>query len=152
MNTERITSLFTKYSPEKEMTEEEMEIFLLFQTSKDPDINADINKLDKESELYKHFKPLIMSFQGQILMKRLELSANIKMSLSALVMLLHYMPNAGAAVIHSLYIQNKLPENTLITLDVYTKQLFPWGNFSEEQLNNIWRELDDKELNETRGK
>jgi hypothetical protein len=127
------------------MSVEEMEIFLLFHTSKDPTINFDIDELDKESEIYKHFKPIIMSFQGQILIKRLKVSANIKMSLSALIMLLHHMPNAGAAVIHSLYIQNKLPENTLITLDTYTKRLFPWGNFSEEQLSEIWKELDNKQ-------
>jgi len=145
MDNQILTDIFSRYSPNKEMSEEEMEIFLLFLTSKDPAMNVDIDELDKESEIYKHFKPVIMSFQGQILIKRLKVSANIKLSLSALIMLLHYMPNAGAAVIHSLYIQNKLPDNTLVTLDVYTKRLFPWGNFSEEQLNAIWKELDAKE-------
>jgi hypothetical protein len=146
MNNQILTDIFSKYSPITETTKDEMRIFLLFQTSEDPAFNVDIDELDKKSEIYKHFEPLIMSFQGQILIKRLKLSANIKMSLSALVMLLHHMPNAGAAVIHSLYIQNKLPENTLVTLDVYIKQLFPWGNFSEEQLTEIWRELDNKEI------
>lgn len=145
MNNQVLTDIFAKYSPETEMEEDEMKIFLLFQTSKDQDVNLDIEKLDRESKIYKHFKEVIMSFQGQILMKRLKVCANIKMSLSALVMLLHHMPNAATAVIHALYIQNKLPENTLITLDVFTKELFPWGFFSDEQLNSIWKDLNAKE-------
>lgn len=50
------------------------------------------------------------------------------------------MRNAGGAVMLSFYLYYKLPENTIVTVDVISMELFPMGFFSVEQLNTIWNE------------
>jgi len=55
-----------------------------------------------------------------------------RITLDALIILSQYMESPGIY-----YINSKLKPNTLITLDVISMDLFPWGFFSKEQLNRI---------------
>jgi hypothetical protein len=105
---------------------------------KDVNMKIDINKIDKNSEIYKHFEPVIKSFLAQVFLTRIENLTTLKMSLGALIALLMYMENAGDCVIYSLYLQHKIEPNTLVTLDVFCQDAFRWGMFSREQLKNIW--------------
>jgi len=138
MNKNELIDVFNQHSPTTPMTEEETKIMFQILMSSEPEFNVDINKINKNSEIYKHFKPLIMAFQSQVLLKRLELLTSLKMTLGALIILLHHMQTAGNAVMLAFYMQYKLPKNTLVTLDILSKNLFPWGFFSDEQLHEIW--------------
>lgn len=138
MNKERLVKAFENNSPHTELTEEETKVLLSIILSKEESLNIDINQLDKKSEIYVHFKPLIDSFQAQVFLKRLEGLSTVKMSLGALIMLLQYMNSAGSCVMYAYYIHSKLAPNTLVDMDTFSIKLFPWGMFSREQLNSIW--------------
>ena len=70
-------------------------------------------------------------------MKRLESFTTIKMTLGAFAILMQHIPSPGAGVMYAFYMHNKLPENTLVTVETFA-ELFPWGFFSEQQLSEIW--------------
>jgi len=137
MNKEKLVEIFDKHAPRTEMSKEETMIMLNILMSEDKTLSADINELDKESEIYEHFKPLLESFQGQVFLKRLEHFTTLKMSLGAFAMLMQHMPSPGACVMHAFYLHSKLPENTLVTVDSFA-EVFPFGFFSETQLKDIW--------------
>jgi len=50
---------------------------------------------------------------------------------------MHHIESPGSAVMYTFYLYNKLPENTIITADKLA-EVFPWGFFSERQLQDIW--------------
>lgn len=137
MNKEKLVEIFDKHTPNTEMSEDEMMLMMGIMMGKDKSLSVDIDELDKNSEIYKHFKPLIESFQGQVFLKRLKAFTTLKMSLGAFAILLQHMPTLGSCVMYTFYLYNKLPENTLITVETFG-DVFPWGFFSETQLNEIW--------------
>ena len=95
--------------------------------------------MDKETEVYKHFKPLIDSFPIQVFLKRLEHMTTLKITLGALIALAeHISKSAGTAVMYVYYMHHKLPANTVVDITVISMNLFPFGFFSEEQLHEIW--------------
>jgi hypothetical protein len=114
----------------------------------DKEFYEDLNEIDKDSEIYKHFKPLIESFPSQIFLKRLAGLTELRMTLGALIILSLYMKNPGICAMYAYYLYHKLPPNTLITLDKFSINLFPWGMFSKAQLDKIWdaqkRESEDE--------
>ena len=137
MNRAKLVEIFDKHTPNTEMTEDEMMLMMSIMIGKDKSLSIDIDELDKDSEIYKHFKPLIESFQGQVFLKRLKAFTTLKISLGAFAILLQHMPSPGACVMYNFYLCNKLPENTLITVETFG-DVFPWGFFSESQLKEIW--------------
>ena len=139
MNTERLTKAFAENRPNTEMDEEEFRIYMSFLISKDPNITTDVNLLDKETEFYKHFEPLIKCFTAQVFLKRMKLLTDFRITTGALFVLLEHMPSPGACVIYLYYIKSKLRKpDTLIDLNVIGMELFPMGFFSEKQLKDIW--------------
>lgn len=138
MNKERLIEAFKKNQPSEPMTEEETTFFFNVLMSKEPEFSNDINELDKESELYKHFKPLINGFQMQIFLKRLEHLTTLRITFGAFLLIALHLENAGSAVMHAFYLHHKLPLNTLVTTNEVAMDLFPWGFFSKEQLSAIW--------------
>lgn len=142
MNKERLTSIFDKYHyrPSTPMTQDETMMFFNIMMSKDENISKDINEIDKTSELYKHFEPLIKGFQMQVFLKRLEHLAKMKISLGAFLIIAIHLESAGNAVMYAYYMFHKLPKNSFISVDVVGSTLFPWGFFSEKQLSEIWKE------------
>jgi len=146
MKNQEIVNVFNTHTPCTEMSPEEMELMCNILMSKQPEFNVDIKTIDKNSEIYKHFKPLIESFQSQVFLKRIEVLTTFKMTLGALIVLLFHMPTAGAATMMEMYCSIKLDDNELITLDVLGKQLFPWGFYSDEQLNAIWESIKSLEV------
>ena len=72
MNKKKLIEAFEKHNPRTPMTEDETKIMVTLMMSKDTQFSTSIDELDKESEIYKHFKPLIESFQGQVFLKRLQ--------------------------------------------------------------------------------
>ena len=138
MNKQKLINIFNQHSPNTPMDDDETRAFMNILMSQDPIFDVDLNEADKDDPNYKHFIELIGAFVPQVFLKRLEVMTSLKMSLGALIILSMHMPSAGNAVMHVFYLFYKLKENTLVTLDVLSKQLFPWGMFSEEQLNSIW--------------
>ena len=138
MNKQKLIDIFNENLPNTPMSEQEIEIAINLMMSKDENLNKDLNELDKESEIYKHFKPLINGFQMQIFLKRLEHMAGLKITLGAFIMIAQHLNSAGEAVMYAYYLFYKLPANILIGTDEVSIKLFPWGFFSEEQLRNIW--------------
>lgn len=137
MNKQKLIDIFEKHTPNTQMSKDETMVMFNFLMSKDKNFSCDLNEIDKESEIYKHFKPLIESFQAQVFLSRLKHMTSLKISLGALVILMHHMESAGKAVMHVFYLYYKLPAEKLITVETFA-ELFPWGFFSEQQLNEIW--------------
>lgn len=137
MNKEKLIEIFDKHVPRTPMTKKETMIMFNLMTNKNKSFSIDIKELDKESEIYKHFKPVLESFQGQVFLKRIENFTSLKMSLGAFVMLIQHMPSPGACVMYTFYLHSKLPENTLVIVDSFV-EVFPFGFFSEIQLSDIW--------------
>jgi hypothetical protein len=137
MNKQKLIDIFEKHSPNTQMSEDETILMFNLLMSEDPNFSCNIEEIDKNSEIYKHFKPLIESFQARVFLSRLKHMTSLKISLGALVILMHHMESAGKAVMLVFYLYYKLPVGKLITVETIT-ELFPWGFFSNEQLNEIW--------------
>lgn len=137
MNREKLVEIFDKHAPCTPLTEEEIMIMANIMMSNDKSFSVDIKELYQESEIYKHFKPLLESFQGQVFLKRIEIFTSLKMTLGAFIILMQYMPSPGACVMYTFYLHAKLPKNTLVTVDSFA-EVFPFGFFSETQLEDIW--------------
>jgi hypothetical protein len=106
-------------------------------SSKDPNVGRDIHEVDKSSEIYKHFKPIIDAFQMQVFLNKLEHLTTLRITLGAFLMLVFHLETAGHATMYAYYLHLKLPENALIgTGDI--SSIFPWGFFSDKQLHSIW--------------
>ena len=138
MNKERLIEAFEENKPNTSMDEDETKFMFNILLSKEPEFSKEIGELDKESEIYKHFKPLINGFQMQIFLKRLEHLTTLRITFGAFLLIALHLENAGSAVMHAFYLHHKLPLNTLVTTNEVTMDLFPWGFFSKEQLNAIW--------------
>ncbi len=148
---DRINRAFEKNQPKKILTPEESKILIRLLFNEDKNLKIDINDIDKTSETYQYFEPVINSFLAQIFIKRIEHFTTHHITLGALIMMLMFMKNPGNCVMYTYYLHGKLKPNTLITLEVFSTELFPWGVFSEKQLTNIWsvqkrREFDDVSL------
>lgn len=135
---DRIDKAYKDNRPETEMSHEDFILCGTILNSKQPEMNVDITKLNKNSEIYIHFMDLIESFSAQVFLKRLESLTKLKISLGALIMLFLTIEGPGNAIMVLYYLYNKLKPNTLISMDVYCKEAFPWGMFSEEQFETIW--------------
>lgn len=138
MNKQRLIDAFEQNKPLTPMSEQESRIMINLMFSTDSALSTNINELDKNSEIYKHFEPLIKGFQMQIFLKRLEQLAGLKITLGAFIMIAQHLNSAGDSVMYAYYLFNKLPANSLIGINEVSEQLFPWGFFSDEQLEKIW--------------
>lgn len=137
MNKQKLIDIFEKHNPRTPMSEDESNLMINIMMSKDPSLSIDITEMDKKSENYQHFKPIIESFQAQVFLSRLKHMTSLKISLGALLILMNYMESPGKVVMFVFYLFYKLPANKLIDVNTII-ELFPWGFFSEEQLNEIW--------------
>lgn len=146
MNKQKLTEIFDAHIPETQMSEDETLAMFNILMSDDPNLTCDIDEIDKSTEVYETMKPLINAFQAQVFLKRLKALTTLKMSLGALIILMFHMESAGNAVMYAWYLQYKLPENTLITVDTFA-DVFPFGFFSKEQLNTIWNAQKDSNGN-----
>ena len=135
---DRIDKAFKNNVPGTPMDKEDTMFFMELLVTKTPELDMAIDEIDKSSPFYQHCKEFVESFPAQVFLKRIENLTTLKISLGALLMLLLYMKSAGDCVIYAYYLQGRLKPNTLVTLDVYSTKLFPWGVFSKEQLHNIW--------------
>lgn len=140
MNKQRIVDAFEKNRPSKRLTEEEMMLMINILMSKDPEFQKEISQVDKNSEIYDDFKSFIDGFLIQVFLKRLKHSAKLRITLGALVLIGEQFENPAHAVMYAFYLHNKLPSDTLITVNKIMIELFPFGYFSKEQLNDIWKE------------
>lgn len=138
MNKQELIDIFNQHSPITPMSEDETMAYMGMLMSNDPVFDVDLKEVDTENPNYQHFKPLIDEFVIQVFLKRLENMTSLKISLGALIILAMHMPSPGAAVMLTFYLHYKLPENTLVTLNVIAEKLFSFGMFSDEQLNSIW--------------
>jgi len=138
MNKQRLTKIFDENRPSTPMTEDETKFFMHLIMSSDENLAKDINEVDKNSEIYKHFKRLVDGFQMQIFLKRLENLAKMKISFGAFLMIAIHLYNAGIAVMYAYYIFHKLPKNCFVGAEEVSAKLFPWGFFSDEQLEKMW--------------
>lgn len=66
MNTEKVVMAFADNHPRTEMTEDGIKVLMSFLLSDEPEFKKEIHELDKTSEVYKHFKPIIESFQIKV--------------------------------------------------------------------------------------
>lgn len=147
----RLKSLMNDIVPSTPMQREEALIFMHLCQSDDKDLKTDVFELDKESEIYKHFKPVIEGYQLQIFLKRLQHLAKMHITLGAFITIAQRLESAGDAVLYAYYIFHKLPKGQLkVTMTDVSKELFPHGFFSEEQLHEIWegQKISEKEQEE----
>jgi hypothetical protein len=136
----RIDEIFKKHTPSTEMDADEAKVFMNILFSKDPVMETDIDDLDKESELYKHFKPLFEAPQIKVFLIKIKYLTSLKISMGAFMIFSMCIENFGQATMHAYYLHSKLPANTLVTLKHIGESLFPMGFFSESQLKQIWDE------------
>jgi hypothetical protein len=148
MNKQKLIDIFKKHSPKTQMDADETTVMFNLILSEDPNFSCDLDEIDKESETYKHFKPVIESFQARVFLSRIEALTSLKITLGALIILMHHMGSAGKAVMLTFYLHYKLPAEKLVTIETIA-ELFLWGFFSDEQLHEIWQsqkvEKDDRE-------
>jgi len=137
MNKQKLVDIFNKHTPKTEMTKEETMIMFQLLMSKDESFSKSLDDVDKESDIYQHFAPLVDSFIGQVFLSRLKALTSLKISLGALAILMQHMESPGTAVMHVFYLYHKLPEDTVVTIETIG-EVFPWGFFSDEQLKEIW--------------
>ena len=135
---EKIVRVFKENYPATELTEDEMRILFSILLNKEDFFKIDVNQIDKESEFYSHFKPVLESVAIKILLNRLEANSTIKMTAGALIMLANYITYPGDAVMYAYYMHIMLPAYTLVDIEIFSKELFPMGLFSREQLSTIW--------------
>lgn len=141
MNRERLTSIFEKNHPKTPMTEDESKMTIRILMSEEPELLKDINDVDKNSEIYKHFEPIINGFQMRVFLSRLEHHAKLKISFGAFLMIAIHLDSAGTAVMYAYYLfHKKHPADKFIDITKVTLELFPWGFFSEKQLDEMWKE------------
>lgn len=138
MSIEKLQKAFDENQPRTELTKEQMISLMSIIMSKNPDFDVDVDTLDKESEIYKHFKPLLDEFVIQVFVTRIHKLTTHRVTLGVLIFLYEFLKNPAICVMYSFYIDTKLAANTLITLKTLCENVFPWGMFSEEQLNTIW--------------
>lgn len=134
----RIAKLFEDNQPNTEMSADEMRMMMGILMSNEPAFTTPVDELDKDSEIYKHFKPLLDGFQLQVFLTRLKHVAKLRITLGAFILIAQHLESAGTAVMYVYYLWLKLKPHTLITTNVLCEDLFPWGFFSTEQLNSIW--------------
>ena len=138
MNKQKLIEIFKQHNPNTPMTEEETMVAMKLMMSGDKTFQTPIDELDTESEVYKHFKPLLDDFLPQVFLKRLEHLTSLRITLGALIMIAQHLQSPGNAVMYVFYLHTKLPENTVVTINEISMDLFPWGFFSQEQLQTIW--------------
>ena len=138
MNRQELIDIFNQHSPNTPMSEDETIAYMNMLMSKEPIFDVDLDEADKEDPNYIYFKPLIDEFVPQVFLGRLKAMTSLKMTLGALIILIQHMESPGNAVMYTYYLHYKLPDYTLITLKTISEQLFPFGMFSEKQLNDIW--------------
>lgn len=144
----RIDRAFERNQPRTVMTAEESKILINLLFSNDKNLNIDINDINKSSDTYKHFEPVINSFLAQVLLKRIELFTDLHITLGVLIMMLMYIKSPGSCVMYTYYAFGKLKPDILITLNVFSTELFPWGVFSEKQLSDIWKSQKRKKFDD----
>ena len=137
MNKQKLVDIFDKHTPRTVMTQEETMIMFKLLMSKDESFSKSLDDVDKDSEIYQHFAPLVDSFIGKVFLGRLNALTSLKMSIGALVMLMQHMESPGSAVMHAFYLYHKLPEDTVVTVETIG-DVFPMGFFNNEQLKEIW--------------
>lgn len=138
MNKERLTSIFDNHRPDTQMDDDECKFVMNLMLSRDENFKMDMNDVDKESEIYKHFEPIVKGFQMQVFQKRVEHLGKMKISLGAFLMIAIHLNSPGDAVMYAYYLFHKLPKNTFVTIDEVSMKVFPWGFFSEKQLKDMW--------------
>ena len=137
MERNKLIGIFNKHNPQTAMSEDETLFMMNAMLSDNPNYSCNIYDMDKESELFTHFIPLLESFTAQVFLARIKTLTTLKMSLGALVILMHHMESPGSAVMYCYHLHNKLPENSVVTAEKLA-EVFPWGFFSEQQLKEIW--------------
>lgn len=140
MTKKRLVEIFEKHNPRTQMTEGELWIAMGLMLTMEQEFHKPIEELDKRTKTYKHFKPLIDGFQMQVFLSRLKHMTSLRITLGAFIMIAQHLNSAGSAVMHVFYLHHKLPANTLVDVNVVSMNLFPFGFFSEKQLNEIWDE------------
>ncbi len=137
MTNKELFGIFESHPPRKPMDETESKF--LISILMNPEVfDAAIDDVNKTSEIYNHFKPLINSFQVQVFLKRLEGLSTVRMTLGSLILLSMQMETPGISVMLAFYIHHKLPENTIVDANILCEKLFPFGFFTEEQFHQIW--------------
>lgn len=134
----RLVKLFEDNKPNTEMSAEEMRVMMGILLSKEPAFKTPIDELDKDSEIYESFRPLLEGFQLQVFSMKLKQLTTLRISLGAFIMLSQHFKSAGDAVMYAFYLCHKLPINTFVDASTVTSKLFPFGFFSNEQLNEMW--------------
>jgi hypothetical protein len=137
MNRNKLIGIFDKHNPNTAMGQDETMFMMNAMLSDDKNFSCPIDMMDEDSGLTSHFKPLIESFVAQVFLKRIEALTTLKMSIGALVILMHHMESPGSAVMYAYHLRNKLPKETVVTAEKLGV-VFPWGFFSETQLKEIW--------------
>lgn len=134
----RIDEIFSKHTPNTSLDDDDEGRFFMNMLLDIEKFDKELNNYDKNSDIYQHFKPLLESFLVRVFLSRLEKLTTLKITLGVLIMIAMRLDTPGIAVLLAYYLQYKLPKNTIVNIDIYSKQLFPFGNFSKKQLNDIW--------------
>ena len=85
MNKQKLVNIFEKHSPMSPMTMEESKIMVNIMMSKEDVFSIDINEIDKGSNIYKHFEPLITAFQTKVFINRIKNFTTFKLDRKSVV-------------------------------------------------------------------
>ena len=76
--------------------------------------------------------------QAKAFMLRLERLTEIKITVGALLMIATNIESFGDATMYAYYLHRRCNPNVIITTDVLSTKIFPWGMLSREQRNKMW--------------
>lgn len=138
MNKEKISQFISELNPDSVLEDDVKRFFAELLLSGNQDLNTDLNDIDYNSEIYKNIEPVVNAMVPQIFISRLKNLTKLRITLGAFLGIASVMETPAEAVMYVYYLHCKLPENTLIDLDMLMSEIFPWGFISKDDLNNLW--------------
>ena len=137
MDKNHLIEVFKNLNPCTPMDEVETLFLFNMMLNNTDNLNQEIDEIDKSCSEYIHFQLILESQLLCSFSKILSESAEIKFTCDVLLLLAFHINSIKDMEVYASYISSKLPYKTLVNLDIYCEKLFPWGFFSEDQINSL---------------
>ena len=138
MSNENVILIFDKIKPNSSINNDEMQMLLDLMSSDDPNLNLELCDVDKESIVYMHNKSIIEDIEVQSFLFRINNFTQLKLTLSGLLAIIRHLNRINATIIYAYYLHLKFPPNTIIDVSKIVTEAFPYGFYSDNQIDIIW--------------
>lgn len=129
---------FVKSLQPDEQLSKEMSRFLISLMLDGEELSKSLNEIDKTSQSYELFSPVLNSHLVKIFVNRVELLTTLKLDVASILFISAYLRNPAHSVMYAYFLSMKFAPNTNIDLKTLCANAFPWGMLSETQLRNLW--------------